>query len=53
MGVKLSEQGKKIVKKALYDWHSTYKNKVNPQTNELRDAEECLAEEVYWVVLSL
>ena len=46
MGVKLSEQGKKIVKDALNKWHSTYENKVNPQTNKLKDAEVCLAEKV-------
>jgi len=47
MGVRLSEQGKKIVKDALNKWHSTYENKVNPQTNRLKNAEKCLAEEVF------
>lgn len=46
MGVKLSEQGKKRVEKALDDWHSTYERRVNPQTNRLRNAEKCLAENV-------
>jgi len=45
MGVKLSEQGKEIVNRALYDWHFTYENKVN-SSNRLRNAEECLAEKV-------
>ena len=45
MGVRISEQGKKLFEKALGKWHSTYEDRTTID-GRLRSAEECLAKAV-------
>jgi class 3 adenylate cyclase len=45
MGVRISEQGKKLFEEALGKWHSTYEDRTTTD-GRLRSAEECLAKAV-------